>query len=39
MIPQKDPVERLGRRNEFVAVLGMEDVLDDLVDRRVVDAA
>ena len=37
-IPQQHAVERLGGGDQLVAVLGEDDALDQLVDRRVLDA-
>ena len=39
VVPQQDAVERPGRGDEIVAVLGEDDLLDQLVDRRVLEAA
>src|SRR6266404_3357825 len=38
VIPQQHAIERFGRRNQIVAVLGKDYPLDQFVDRRILDA-
>ncbi len=38
VVPQQHAIQRLGRSDEIVAVLGEDHAIDQLVDRRILDA-